>query len=54
MLDDSHRWKKYIWDFGNGKKLVAKIYYDDGYGKVHDIDKYPKDPYGNTILSYWE
>lgn len=54
LLDNTHKWKKYTWDFGGGKSMVATIYYDDGYGKVHDIEKYPKDPYGNTISSYWD
>lgn len=53
-LDNRHKWKKYTWDYGGGKKLVAKIYYDAGYGEVVSIDKYPKDPYGNTMPGYWD
>lgn len=53
-LDNGHKWKKYTWDYGGGKKLVATIYYDGGYGKVVQVDKYPKDPYGNTMSEYWD
>ena len=53
MIDNNHRWKEYTWDFGGGKSLVALVFYDSGSGKVHSIEKYPKDPYGNTISSYW-
>ena len=54
MLDNNHKWKKYTWDFGGGKKLKATIYYDNGYGEVVSIEKYPQDQYGKTISSYWE
>lgn len=53
-VDNTHKWKKYIWDYGEGKKLVATIYYDDGYGKVFEVEKYPIDPYGNELPGYWE
>lgn len=53
-LDNNHRWKKYTWDFGGGKVLEATVYYRDGYGKVQSVEKFPKDPYGNTISSYWD
>jgi asparagine N-glycosylation enzyme membrane subunit Stt3 len=54
MMDNKHRWKVYTWDLGGGKRLVAKLYYNDGYGVVHDIEKYPQDPYGKTIEKYWK
>lgn len=49
IKDDRHKWKEYTWDFGGGKKVVAKLFYDTGTGVVYSVDKYPKDPYGNSI-----